>query len=375
MVTRTTTTSGRWIVAAASSAMLLAPASGFAQDAAYTLKDLGTLGGSQSVALGINRAGQVIGFSETADGRTHAFVYVKGALLDLGTFGGDESYAHRISDGGLIVGRARSSDGDFRPFVTSAGGQPFDLSHVDTRLKGVFSTAVAVNSAGYVVGYRQTHKDHMAGRSRVFIYRDSRVVDLGAFGGQDGVVAAINAAGQLVGQFGTEPHADYADHHGFLLDESRLTDLGSLGGRMTTPTDINDSSQVVGYAQVRSGENHAFLYRAGRLTDLDMLPGGTQSYAYAINNRGQAVGASDSSATAQLAVLFERGEVRDLNRLIPAGTGWLLTQARDINDSGQIVGTGTVDGRVRAFLLTPTGPRGSGRGEVDPPPVPARRAN
>jgi probable HAF family extracellular repeat protein len=134
-----------------------------------------------------------------------------------------------------------------------------------------------------------------------------------------------------------------------------LTDLGTLGGRMTTPTDINDSRQVVGYAQVSSGENHAFLYQAGRLTDLGTLPGGTQSYAYAINNLGQAVGASDSAAGAQRAVLFERGALRDLNGLIPAGAGWLLTEARDINDSGQIVGAGIFNGQVRAFLLTPTG--------------------
>jgi len=353
MGTRTTTTGGRWVVGAVSIAMLLVPASGLAQNATYTLVDLGTLGGNKSVALGINRAGHVVGFAETADGRTHAFVYLKSGLIDLGTFGGDESYAHRISDGGLIVGRARSTDGDFRPFVSSATGQPFDLSQVDPRLKGVYSTAVAINSAGYVVGHRQTHKDHMAAQSRVFLYRDSQVLDLGTFGGHDGVVAAINAAGQLVGQFGTEPHADYADHRGFLLDETGLTDLGALGGKMTTPTDLNDSRQVVGYAQVSSGENHAFLYQAGRLTDLGTLPGGTQSYAYAINNLGQAVGASDSSAGAQRAVLFERGVSRDLNGLIPAGAGWLLTEARDINDSGQIVGTGIFEGQVRAFLLTP----------------------
>jgi len=65
------------------------------------------------------------------------------------------------------------------------------------------------------------------------------------------------------------------------------------------------------------------------------VPGGTQSYAYAINNLGQAVGASDSSARAQRAVLFERGVLRDLNALIPASAGWLLTEARDINDSAQ----------------------------------------
>src|SRR5437667_2873160 len=122
---------------------------------------------------------------------------------------------------------------------------------------------------------------------------------------------------------------------------------------MTTLTDIDGWSQVVGYAHVRSGESHVFLYRAGRLTDLGILPGGTQSYAYAINNLGQAVGASDSSPGAQRAVLFERGVLRDLNGLIPASAGWLLTEAKDINDSGQIVGTGIFEGQVRAFLLTP----------------------
>ncbi len=353
MTTMTATMLGRWGVAAVSIAMLLAPADGFAQDALYTITNLGTLGGNRSVALGINRAGHVVGSAETADGRTHAFVYLTSALIDLGTLGGDESHAYRISDGGLIVGRANTTDGEFRAFVTSASGEPLDLSQLDTRLKGIFSTAVDINSAGYVIGYRQTQGDHMAARRRAFIYRNFQVVDFGAFGGEDGVVAAINEAGQMVGYFGTEPHADYADHHGFLLDETGLTDLGALGGKMTTPTDLNDSRQVVGYAQVSSGENHAFLYQTGRLTDLGTLPGGTQSYAYAINNLGQAVGASDSSASAQLAVLFDRGVPKDLNGLIPAGARWLLTEARGINDSGQIVGTGIFDGQVRAFLLTP----------------------
>jgi probable HAF family extracellular repeat protein len=354
MVTMAAAMFGRWGVAAVSIATLLIPAGGFAQSAVYTIRDLGTLGGNRSVALGINRAGHVVGSAETSDGRTHAFLYLKSALIDLGTFGGDESHAYRISDGDLIVGRASTTHGEFRPFVTSASGQPFDLSELDTRLKGIFSTAVAINSAGYLVGHRQTHEHHMAARRRVFVYRDFQVVDFGTFGGEDGHIAAINDAGQMVGTFSTEPHADYADHRGFLLDETGLSDLGSLGGRMTTPTDINDSRQVVGYAQVRSGESHAFLYQAGRLTDLGTLPGGTQSYAYAINNLGQAVGASDSSAGAQLAVLFDRGVLRDLNRLIPADARWRLTEARDINDSGQIVGTGIFNGQVRAFLLTPT---------------------
>jgi probable HAF family extracellular repeat protein len=352
MVSRMKITMSQLIVA--SMAMVLIPAGGFAQNAVYTITDLGTLGGKRSTALGINQTGLVVGSAETTDGQTHAFVYLQTSLIDLGTFGGHDSYAYRISDAAVIVGRASTPEGNYRPFLTSATGASFDLSELDSRLEGVFGTAIDVNRAGYIVGYRQTHHDHMAARNVVFIYRNFQLVDLGTFGGEDGVVTAINEAGHMVGYFGTEPHADYADHRGFLLDERGLTDLGSLGGRMTTPADINDSSQVVGYAQVSSGANHAFLYRTGRLTDLGTLPGGTQSYAYAINNLGQAVGASDSSASAQRAVLFDSGELRDLNGLIPASTGWILTEARGINDAGQIVGTGIVDGQVRAFLLTPT---------------------
>src|SRR5258708_3511743 len=47
----------------------------------------------------------------------------------------------------------------------------------------------------------------------------------------------------------------------------------------------------------------------------------------------------------------------DLNsHLDGSGTGWTLSAASGINDAGQIVGYGTHDGVIRAFLLTPTPP-------------------
>ena len=45
--------------------------------------------------------------------------------------------------------------------------------------------------------------------------------------------------------------------------------------------------------------------------------------------------------------------MRDLNGLIPPSSGWLLNIAWDVNNSGAIVGEGTVGGNVHAFLLTP----------------------
>jgi len=41
------------------------------------MTDLGTLGGEYSVARGINGRGQVVGWSATADGRHHAFLWEK----------------------------------------------------------------------------------------------------------------------------------------------------------------------------------------------------------------------------------------------------------------------------------------------------------
>jgi hypothetical protein len=41
----------------------------------------------------------------------------------------------------------------------------------------------------------------------------------------------------------------------------------------------------------------------------------------------------------------------DLNDVLPAGTGWVLIDAADLNEAGEVVGTGILKGRHRAFLL------------------------
>src|SRR6185312_5528685 len=51
--------------------------------------------------------------------------------------------------------------------------------------------------------------------------------------------------------------------------------------------------------------------------------------------------------------LWQDQHFTDLNDLIPAGSGWELSVAGDINNSGLILGSGTYHGEDHAFLLTP----------------------
>jgi probable HAF family extracellular repeat protein len=324
-----------------------------AQNPAYTVTDLGTFGGARSAAFSINNSGQVAGFAETADGRSQAFVYISGTLFNLGTLGGAHSYASRISDSGFVIGRANNASGNNRAFVTILNGSMFDISSLDSRLGGSFSVALGVNGLGQVVGYFHTSDEHMASQNRVFVYSDHQVTDLGTFGGADGIVTAINDSGQMAGSYGTEPKADYSERTAFLYSGGKVINLGTLGGKVTVATDLNNTGQVVGYSQTRRGDYHACIYSGGALTDLGVLPGGSHSLAYGINNSGQVVGASDSAKATLHAFVYSGGQMRDLNSLIPANSSWELTEAREINNAGQIVGNGIKEGQQRGFLLTP----------------------
>ncbi|MBC5815059.1 MAG: hypothetical protein GIW97_00815 [Candidatus Eremiobacteraeota bacterium] len=51
--------------------------------------------------------------------------------------------------------------------------------------------------------------------------------------------------------------------------------------------------------------------------------------------------------------MYSFGKMRDLNNLIPARSGWFLEEAYSVNDSGEIVGDGTIHGKDHAFVLTP----------------------
>jgi probable HAF family extracellular repeat protein len=136
-----------------------------------------------------------------------------------------------------------------------------------------------------------------------------------------------------------------------------VKDLGTIpGGIYSAARGINDSGQVVGQSNLGQ-ELHAFLYSNGHMQDLGTLPGGDFSEANGINDSGQVVGHAITPSGEAHAFLYSNGQMQDLNSLIPAGSGWIVEgDWGGINTSGQIVGTGVINGEVRAFLATPGTP-------------------
>ena len=303
--------------------------------------DLGTLGGSMSVGNALNNSGHVAGSAALiGDGEFHAFSSSGNNLSDLGTLGGSFSSAYGINDAGTVVGQSDTGSG-YRAFLRLSGGM---MQSIGT-LGGSYSSANRINNVGQIVGSAAVADD---AAEHAFLYAGGAMLDLGTLGGTSSLAVALNEAGHVTGESGTAN----GETHAFLYNGTALLDLGTLGGTVSRGLDINNAGQVIGNSTIQGDlDFHGFIHSNGSLQDIGTL-GGTGSTARDINNHGQVVGTSLDNNSSQRAFLWENGVLTDLNTLLPANSGWQLTDARLINDNGQIVGEGLYQGESASFLLS-----------------------
>lgn len=337
------------------------------------LSDLGALPAvNNSGPLWVSDTGLVAGISQngaidplTGSPEFRAVLWENGKIIDLGTLGGNESAAGGVNSHGLAAGCA-----------TNATPDPFNLGCFNTpqqsraflwrngviqdlgTLGGPDSAAGLVNERGQVAGWAllDSTPNPTTGipTQHPFLWENGTMKDLGTIGGT--AVFEINDLsnnGQLVGGMNVAGDQSY---HPFLWDGQALRDLGTLGGTFGNANWLNEAGDVTGWATLENDQiAHAFLWQRGAMTDLGVVPGDQCSIAYNISSRDQVVGGSDNClGNNQHAFVWENGSIADLNVLIPTGSDMQLTVAVGINEEGEIVAQGLLpDGDLHAALLIP----------------------
>ena len=352
----------------------------------YTVTDLGVLPGDMaSYASDINNSGQIVGIS----GEPHIISGVEdgsgfiwsatGGMAKLG----DRMSKLRMSDRGEVVGIVVPKGKEPHTFFWDSSGKVQLLGrfqHFGNRY------APAINSIGQVSWTQR--KGHGDGASfSALIWNASRGLSELALDSDNEISTRdMNERGVVVGRVwnatGEWTAGLWSNEEGLRLISQPSPDTKVIPRRM------NNRDQVVGVIKTKEKRVHAFLWSEGNMTVVENL-GREQVGFMDINEKGQAVGFSTvwagelkrslsekvrrplkdlgkigvtiwnliqfgiTEEEYAIAILWEEGVVVDLNLLIAPNSGWKLYWATAINDAGQIVGKGYIDGKHRPFLLTP----------------------
>ena len=264
------------------------------------MSSLATSGGGGSyMASAVNDSGQIAGQSDIARNLIQALLWTSTGVKDLGTLGGTNSWAAGINNSGQVVGAAETNNinGFFYAFLWTASAGMQNLGGMGGTGGGSYATAI--NSAGAVVGGAAP-----AGTSpypHAFLWTAAGgMQDLGTFGGDSSYAYSINTSGEVVGEANTSLNG-----HAFLwvkggtggpAGNPQMQDLGTLGGAYSAAYGINDSGGVVGVSMdANNSAQHAFIWTSSSgMQDLNaLIPSGTGwtlTAANGINANGDIVG-------------------------------------------------------------------------------------
>ncbi len=186
---------------------------------------LGTLGGKfdGSRAASINERGQIVGYSQTTKGTSHAFLWQKGRILDLGTLPGGKSssidgvtrvgdlnfsnyYPHAINEAGQVVGTSTTANGRWHPFLWQ-NGRMTDLAARLPDAKNSWWSQPTINDRGQVVATMALRTTTV---ERAYVWQNGKATALGTLGGASSFAAAINNHGEVIGSSTTKTGQTHA---------------------------------------------------------------------------------------------------------------------------------------------------------------------
>lgn len=320
--------------------------------AGWTSVDLGTLGGARTDATDVNDKGHVVGQSQTADGRGHAFLWRDGVMTDL-TPGAWQSGATAINERGEVAG-----------YVQLVEGQPtqaFRWYRGTTTLLPGTEYGSEINERGQLGGTAQASEAD-PWTTFPFVWTSGTLAVVGPLTypstWTSSSIVDLNRSGTVLGR-----SEDFDDREvSYVWQDGTMTRLGEADGRFFA-TDLSDRGHVVGRASEADGLLSAVLWRDGAAEDLGTLPGDVWASANAVNEHDVVVGWSqgaDPTETGRRAFVWADGYMDPIG--VPDGA-W--SEASEVDDRGQVsgrIGYTRADGTgvQRAFAwvdgtLTPLG--------------------
>jgi probable HAF family extracellular repeat protein len=352
----------------------------------YDVIDIGTLGGLESDAVALNNNGQIVGHSDTShtrDGKTvkKAYLWGKGQMTSLGEF-----KVKAMNNHGWIVGYKNPSEAVIWHDQKLVSLPP-ELTEAVT-LK-------ALNDRNEVVGWLQTVEkirgnsgSEIKNRAFCFNLNDKNMRLLETLGDSKMSVAEdINNNGCIVGSIKQLPEGDGINHRSLATfwDEHGLTGIDPMPGfNESQAIDVNDNGQILCKAiynhmedifdktdakqgivtLIPPADDSSLFYQTGFVynkgTNQLLCPDPNSFFHLNIprtmNVQGQVVGTMGCGrdlSEKPAAFIFLEGEIYNLNDTLDEGSAWTLSDAKGINDHGQIVGIGRLGDARRGFLLNP----------------------
>jgi len=233
------------------------------------MQDLGTLGGTDAQAILVNEAGQVVGYSYAGSTPsafcpfplvTASFIWEKGkGMKDLGSLGGTCTIASDLNERGQIVGGSNlEGDQSSHAFLWDNGS----IHDLGGSLGGSFTGAFALNEAGRAVGFAYLPGDTIF---HATLWKQiGQLTDLGVLGGdQCSYATSINARMQIVGG-SISDCTNFVGFRAFLWEDGATLDLNALippdaTMHLQTIETINNRGEIAGQAVDAQNNQHAFL--------------------------------------------------------------------------------------------------------------------
>lgn len=297
--------------------------------------NLGTLGGSSSVANDINDGGDIVGASWHSDGKRHAFVYLNSysTMFSIHTgsnFAFSDAEAFGINNDQVVVGEFKEATSPYykRAFYYYPGIWMWEFAHHDASYGLGFdwqTSARAINQSHRIAGQatRIPNSNLPAPPDTLGLCHSTLPVswaNAGAYPGFLFCIADPNQDNEYYDQ-GTVPIAYDINDSGNMVGGDGLTSTYSmflwknntrygvpapagmgLPGRYGRAYGINNKNQVVGTYGLDSADqpttNTRAFYWNGTSADsqsLGVLSGGSVSQAYEINEQSIVAGSSQRS--------------------------------------------------------------------------------